>query len=218
MRGVLMSLVLVAVPIVQPAAQQRSTSSDRRWAVGLLVGSSSFSGAAEATSDSGERITFAPYRPSMTGLRITRGGNRLRLAASVQFGRPGLAIRGAQGSLEDGIQAEILLVGQSVYHLWSFAAGASTRLVRLAGDASLRPSLGLELQRWSASGSPALLILGGEAGLGLEVPLTGPFVAELSGAVGFTPSSPFRREDVPEEFRLRSTWRRTVAAAVYWRF
>jgi len=50
------------------------------------------------------------------------------------------------------------------------------------------------------------------------VPLRGHLVAEFTGALGYTPRSPFRREDVPEEFRLRSTWRRSIMGGVGWRF
>ena len=218
MRGVLVSLVLSAVPIVEVTAQQSRTPSDHRWALGLIVGSSSFGRAAEATGDSGERFTAAPYRPFMTGLRLTRGGSGLRVAASAQYGSAGIAFRGTEAAGDNAVSG-LLIVGEDIYDLWTFSAGASTRLVRLEGAASIRPSLGLELQRWSASGSPSLMILGGEAGLGLEVPLNRTFVAEFSGTVGFTPHSAFRTEDLTSaEFRPTSTWRRSVMAAVYWRF
>jgi hypothetical protein len=218
MRRFLGTLALAVVPMLALAAQPGSPAAGHKWAAGLVVGTSSFSGAAAGTGPEGEEITFVPYRPAITGLRVSRGGDGLRLGVSVQFGRPGLALRGVRPAGGDADQARVLIVGESLYHLWSFGAGASTRLFRLQGAASLRPSLGLELQRWSASGSPARLILGGEAGVGLEVPLTGSFVAEFTGALGFTPRSPFRQEDVPEETRLRSTWRRSIMGAVYWRF
>lgn len=219
MRGVLVSLMLTAVPIVLVTAQQGRTPSDHQWALGLIVGSSSFGRAAEATGDSGERFTAAPYRPFMTGLRLVRGGNGLRVAGSVQYGSAGIAFHGVQASGGDEGKSGLLIIGEDIYDLWSFSAEASTRLVRLEGAASIRPSVGLELQRWSASGSPSLIILGGEAGLGLEVPLNRTFVAEFSGIVGFTPHSAFRTEDLTSaEFRPRSTWRRSVMAAVYWRF
>jgi hypothetical protein len=52
----------------------------------------------------------------------------------------------------------------------------------------------------------------------LEVVLTRAFVATLEGELGFTPASPFRKEDLPVGFKLLSAWRRTLAAGVYWRF
>ena len=218
MRTILLGLALYVGTIHTSVAQRRPAAKEHRWAVGLLLGTTSFSGATDATGPDGEKLTFTPYRPAITGLRVSHGGNGLRLDASVQFGRPGLAFRGAQGSGAGAPDAGLLVVGESVYHLWTFGARATTELLRLEGAASLRPSLGLALERWSAPASPPRLIVGGEAGLGLEVPLKGPLVAEFTGALGYTPRSPFRREDVPEEFRLRSTWRKSIMGGVSWRF
>src|SRR6266545_3915293 len=210
MRTILAGLALGAAAILPLAAQERPPAREHRWAVGLVIGTTSFSGATEATGSEGERLTYSPYRPAITGFTITRGGSGLRLGVSGQFGRPGLAFRGAQGSDGGAPDAGLLVIGESVYHLWTFAARASARLVRLDGAASLRPSLGLLLEHWSAPDSRGRIIAGGEAGLGLEVPLKGRLAAELGGAVGYTPRSPFRREDVPEGFRLTSTWRRSI--------
>ncbi|HEV8357672.1 MAG TPA: hypothetical protein VGQ17_13045 [Gemmatimonadales bacterium] len=218
MRRFFGTLAPAVVPMIALAAQQGPAAADHKWAVGLVVGTSSFSGAAVGTGPNGEDIRFVPHRPGITGLRFSRGGGGLRLAVSAQFGRPGLGLHGVPGAPGEADQGGVLIVEESVYRLWSFGAGASTRLLRFQGAASLRPSLGLELQRWSASGSPSRLILGGEAGMGLEVPLTGSFVAEFTGVLGFTPRSPFRQEDVPEATRLRSTWRRSIMGAVHWRF
>ena len=218
MRTILLGLALGVGAIHTSAAQRRPAPSERRWAIGLLLGTTAFSGATDATGPDGEKLTYTPYRPAITGLRVSHGGNGLRLGGSVQFGRPGLAFRGAPESGGSEGDAGLLVVGESVYHLWTFGARASTALLRLDGAASLRPSLGLVLERWSAPASPARVIAGGEAGLGLEVPLKGHLVAEFTGALGYTPRSPFRREDVPGEFRLRSTWRRSIMGGVGWRF
>jgi hypothetical protein len=218
MRTILLGLALGVGVSHAAAAQRPPVPSGYRWEVGLLLGTTSFSGATDATGPNGEKLTYLPYRPAITGLRVSYGGGGLRLDASVAFGRPGLAFRGAQESGGAGPGAGLLVVGESVYHLWTFGARASTALLRLDGAASLRPSLGLVLERWSAPASPPRLIAGGEAGLGLEVPLKGPLVAEFTGALGYTPRSPFRREDVPQEFRLTSTWRKSVMVTASWRF
>src|ERR1041384_6914081 len=218
MRTILLGLALGVGSIHTSLAQRRPAPKEHRWAVGLLLGTTSFSGATDATGPDGEKLTYTPYRPAITGLRVSHGGNGLRLDASVQFGRPGLAFRGTQGSGPGAPDVGLLVVGESVYHLWTFGARAPPALLRLEAPAPPRPSLGLLPERWSAPASPPRLIAGGEAGLGLEVPLKGPLQAEFTGALGYTPRSPFRREDVPEEFRLTSTWRRSGAGAVDLRF
>src|SRR5258706_1582431 len=204
MRTILAGLALGAAAILPLAAQERPPARAHRWAVGLVIGTSTFSGATRARGPEGEPLSYRPYRPAITGLSITRGGGGLRLGVSGQFGRPGLAFRGAQGSGGGAADAGLLVIGESVYHLWTFAARASARLVRLDGAASLRPSLGLVLERWSAPDSPGRVIAGGEAGLGLEVPLKGRLAPELGGAGGHTPRSPVRREGGPEGVRLTS--------------
>jgi hypothetical protein len=74
------------------------------------------------------------------------------------------------------------------------------------------------MERWSAPGSPTRTIVGAQAGLGLEVMVSRAFAVDLGGELGFTPASPFQQADLPEGFRQRSTWRRTLGIAFAWRF
>ena len=80
-----------------------------------------------------EVIRALAIRPGIAGIRVSRGRSGVRLEASVQFGRPGLGFRGVQGAGGEAVEAGLLIVGESVYRLWTFAARASTRLVRLEG-------------------------------------------------------------------------------------
>ena len=106
---------------------------------------------------------------------------------------------------------------EDAYTVTSVTGSVSTRLVRLGGGPALRSSLGLTLEHWTASGATARTILGPQAGLSLEIGLSAAFTATLEGELGFTPSSPFQAADLPDGFRERSTWRRTLVAGLSWR-
>ena len=199
------------------AAQQAAAPLPGRWAVGLSIGTFSFTGASRGP-ETGEEVSFTPYRPMMLGLSLARGGNRLRVALSARYGESALAIRGLPVSDGDDVTSGVMLVAENAYHLGSFGLNASTRMLRLRGGPVLRPSIGVMLERWTAPGTPVRTIPGAQTGLSAEVALTGAFVAAVEGEFGFTPGSPFRRQELPQEFRPRSTWRRSLAAAVYWRF
>lgn len=196
---------------------QTSLALRGRWAAGLSIGVSSFSGVVEGTGPQGEATSFLPYRPTMWGIAVSHGTDQVRIAASARHGQAGLGIRGVPQE-EDGSAPALLVIAEDAYRVTSFTAGPSTQLLRLRGGPSVRGSLALEIQRWTAPGTPARTIAGGQAGLALEVVLTKAFVGTLEGELGFTPASPFNENDLPEGYRLRSAWRRTLGAAVYWRF
>ncbi len=187
-----------------------------RWALGLTLGVSSFRGVTEGTGPQGESVSFTPYRPTMWGIAAGYGITRLRVGVSARYGQAGLGIRGVPPS--DGPAGGVLVIAENAYHVAAFTAGVSTHLVRLYGGPALRPSLALGLERWTAPGTPARNIVGGQAGLAMEIALTRVFVASLEGELGFTPASPFFSADLPEGYRARSAWRRTLAAGLYWRF
>jgi hypothetical protein len=187
-----------------------------RWAIGLSIGVSNFSSVTQGKDSDGATLGLAPYRPTMWGLGLAYGREHLRLAVTARYGQAGLR---AQGLLDDEAASPgAIIIAPNALHVAVFTAALSTRLLRLRGGPALRPSFALGLERWTGAGSPTRTILSGQAGLALEVILTRAFVATLEGELGFTPASPFRKEDLPEGFKLLSAWRRTLAAGVYWRF
>ena len=200
------------------AAQPPSALIRGRWALGVSVGVSSFSAASEGTAADGEHIEFNAYRPTMLGVALAFGGERLRLNASARYGEPGLGARGVTVPDGEGSATGALVVLDAAYHLTSFTLGSSTRLLRLRGGPALRPSLALNLERWTGAGSPTRSVLAGQAGLTLEFALTRAFVGTLEGELGYSPASPFRKEDVPQDFVRHGVWRRSLAGGLYWRF
>lgn len=189
-----------------------------RWAVGVSLGVSSYGSATEGKDADGGALRFFPYRPTLWGIAVQRGGERFRIGFAARYGEPGLGARGVTLSEDGSTTPGALIVVDRAFHLSMFTAGVSTQLARLRGGPSLRPSLGLDLQRWTGAGSATRSLIGGQAGLALEIVLTRAFAASLEGELGFTGASPFRQEDLPEGFARRSAWRRTLAAGLYWRF
>ncbi len=212
MRKLLGPVLLGALAVTTPApAQNVPPSRGGGWRLGLTIGTSTFNGAAAGQDEAGAALVFRPYRPTMVGLGLTYERDRARLALLAKYGQPGLGFRGVQ---DPGDAAGLLIVVENAFHLASLTASAGTRIATLRGGPALRSSIGLTLERWSAPGTPTRTLLGPQAGLALEFALTGRLRASLEGELGFTPGSPFQAEDLPEGFRLRSTWRRTLQAGV----
>lgn len=214
MRGMPGSIVLACLVAAAPLeAQAAPPGRGGAWRLGLTVGTSTFNGAAVTTDESGANLVFRPYRPTMFGLHLTRGRERTRLGLSVKYGQPGLGFRG-QPDAADGNATGVLIVAEDAFNLASVSASVGTRIATLRGGPSLRSSLGISIEHWSAPGTPSRTLLGPLAGLALEFALSGSLFAHLDGELGFTPGSPFHVEDLPEGFRLRSTWRRTLQAGL----
>ncbi|NOT07662.1 MAG: hypothetical protein HOP28_05565 [Gemmatimonadales bacterium] len=212
-------ILFLVPPMVQ--AQPAPGGHQKKWLVGLSVGTFTFDGAAKGRSDTGEPLTFVPHRPTMSGLLIGFGGERSRLTLSVRTGQAGLRLRGVPSAEVAEAEAPapgIVLIFEDAFALGEFTVSASRVLTRLKGGPALRPSLGVTLQRWSAPDMPARSVWGGQAGLGLEMQVIGSWVASFEVEAAYTSDSPFRRQDLPEGFAIRSTWRRSLAVAVGWRF
>jgi len=220
MRFSLLGSAATALALALPAiamAQRTDAPTRGRWAFGLTLGASSFSGATEGTGPAGEPVAFAPYRPTMWGIAVAYGGNGLRAGLSLEHGQPGIGFRGVPPTSSGETLPGLLIVAENAFKLTTMTASLSERLLRLRGGPFLRPSLGLVVERWSAPGSPVRTIGGAQAGLAVEVMVTRTVAAELGGELGLTPSSPFRKADLPEGFRQRSTWRKTLAIGLAWR-
>ena len=216
MRRIALCLTVLYACAAGASAQAAAPHLRGSWSLGITVGVSSFSAGTEGEDAEGQRIQFSPYRPTMWGVAAAYGCEGRRIGVAAQYGEAGLAARGA--ARDDGSGSGGLVVTEDAYHLTSFSLFASDRLLRLRGGPALRPALGVQLERWTGAGAPSRTVLGGYGGLAVEVLLTNSVVGTLSGELGFVPASPFRREDLPEGFDQRSTWRRTLAFGVAWRF
>lgn len=209
--------VLVASLLVAGAAvaQTAAPGSGKAWGVTLGVGTSTFTGATASTDPAAGDLVFRPHRPTMVGLGVTYGREGMRIGLAAKYGQPGLGFRGVP---EEGDLTPLLLVAENAFSLTSITASAGTRIATLRGGPALRSSLGVTMEVWSADGTPNRTVVGPQAGLGLEFEVAGSLVAQVDGELGFTPGSPFLEADLPEGFRRRSTWRRTLQAGLGLRF
>lgn len=207
-----LALAMPASGVTQTAARSRAG----KLSFGISIGTSTFSSAAQGTGDDGGTLRFTPYRPTMLGARAGYDAGALRLEASAATGEPGLAVRGAD--LTDEFDSNgVLIVVENAYRIRALAAGASVFLVRLRGGPVLRGIAAATMERWTSPETPPRTVAGGEAGLGMEVALTGSLFARAEAMLGVTPASPFREEDLPGGFRQRTTWRRSLGVGVNWR-
>lgn len=217
MRMPLGCLAMLQAFLVSPGTAQAVQAPRSPWSVAVSIGTSTFNGSTSGIGDGGEKLVFAPYRPTMLGIAVAYGREKLRIGLTARNGDAGIGFRGVPVTDEGEALPGVLIIAEDSYTLTSVTGSVSTRLARLGGGPALRSSLGLTMERWTAPGAAARTIFGPQAGLSLEIGLTAAFTATIEGELGFTPSSPFREEDLPEGFRERSTWRRTLVAGVSWR-
>lgn len=212
---VLAWIACLSLGTVSAAAQTPGAPREGKLALGASLGTSVFSGAARGTGDGGEQLLFIPYRPTMYGIKVAYGRNALRFEATVRAGAAGLAVRGAELSDVEG--ESLLIVIENAFRVRAISAGASARLGRLRDGPALRASAAILVERWTSPDMPARTVPGAQAGLGLEVALSGRLSAEAEALLGLTPASPFRTEDLPDGFRQSRTWRRSLGVGVSWR-
>ena len=198
------------------AGQTRSAASPGKWSVGLSIGTSTFTGAAEGQSEEGDRLSFVPHRPTMISGRVGFGG-RTRVELALGYGAPGLALRGATVPEADAPGEDVLLVVEGFYDLYQVSAEASRRLAGFHGGPELRGVLGAFAERWSAGEVRSRVIGGVSAGFSLDLALSRRLAARAWAGLGYSPASPFNGGDLPEGFERRGTLRRLLSVGVDYR-
>jgi hypothetical protein len=201
---------LAFIPVTAAGAQSGQSS----LRAGLSVATIAFRGATEPVEDRSDNLTALPFRPTMWGITLAYGAAGMRVRLTAAYGQPGLMLRGNPAATPDEAGEALLIIADNVFKLSAGSATISIPVKQFSAGPSLRPSLGLLLERWSSPGAQAQTIVGGQAGLLLEVPLTRSLSGSVTGDVGYTPSSPFKEEGVPQGFKTRSTWRRTLSGGV----
>ncbi len=211
MRRILSWITALALVPVTAAGAQPERGSLR---MGFGIGTMAFGGAAEPIEDRGDNLRAMPFRPTMWGITISYGSAGMRVGLAAAYGQPGMAVRGNPPGTPDAAGDGLLIVADNAFRLTAFSATISTRLKHFSAGPSLRPSLGLLLERWASPGTPTQTLLGAGAGLLLEIPLTRSLSGTVLGEAGYTPGSPFRMTSLPDGFRSRSTWRRAISGGV----
>ena len=195
-----MRILLILTCCLAAAAPARGQTN--RWHVALEAGEIRIGGSSVDTS-SDSTGAFRPFRPATLGLRIERGLNRLGIGIGLLYGQADPALIGRDATVIGyGGPLRLLELAPAVsWRLTGIGAGA----VYLAG--------GPVFDRWSWAEGPTRWRFGGEVSATLEAPLGGNAALVARGGVGRT-ASVFERADLPEDFELRPSWRRSIALGV----
>ena len=184
------------------AAAAPARGQTNRWHMALEAGEIRFGGSSVDTS-SDSSGAFRPFRPATLGLRIERSLSRLGIGIGVLYGQADPALIGRD--------ATVIGYGGPL-RLLELAPAVSWRLTTL-GAGGLYVAGGPVVDRWSWAEGPTRWRFGGEVSATVEAPLGGSAALVARGGVGRTPSI-FERTDLPEEFELRPSWRRSIALGV----
>jgi hypothetical protein len=173
-----------------------------RWRLAIEAGEIRFGGSSVDTS-SDSSGAFRPFRPATLGLRIERGLDRLGVGIGVMYGEADPALVGRD--------ATVIGYGGAL-RLLELAPAVSWRLT-LLGAGGLYLGGGPVIDRWSWSEGPTRWRVGGELSATVSAPLGGAAALVARAGVGRT-ASIFEAADLPEEFELRPSWRRSIALGV----
>jgi hypothetical protein len=127
----------------------------------------------------------------------------------------GLRLRGAP---DPDNEAGVVILSEDVFRLTTMALAGSAPVARLRGGPVLRLGGGVGLEWWAAENTPTRRILMVEGIACLEAAIAGPLVAQLAAGLGYSPASPFRTTDLPEEFSARAMWRKEITVGIGVRF
>ena len=184
------------------AAATPACGQTNRWRLALEAGEIRFGGSSVDTS-SDSSGAFRPFRPATLGLRIERGLDRLGVGIGVMYGEADPALVGRD--------ATVIGYGGAL-QLLELAPAVSWRLTSL-GAGGLYLGGGPVIDRWSWSEGPTRWRVGGEISATVAAPLCGAAALVSRAGVGRT-ASIFEAADLPEEFELRPSWRRSIALGV----
>jgi hypothetical protein len=194
LRPLLLFTVLLAW--CRPAAAQ--------WRVSVEVGADRFwGGSIETTPD---QRSFRPYRPTVVGLGLERRMTSVGIGVRLRY-----------------VDAAIALVGEGaavavngVFDIYGISPEITYRLARVGGNNELLVHAGPLIEAWSIIDEGTDVHLGVQGGLSLRVPLGGRFAGSLTLGGAVSPS-PFKPEQLEQNYEPRTLWRRGVAGRLEYR-
>jgi hypothetical protein len=175
-----------------------------QWAVTAEIGAARFWGASAETGGSGP--SFRPYRPTVLGVGLEHQGVRLGWAVRLQYAGASLALEG-----KDAIAAV-----KGALDFYGVSPELTLRLTTLRGGLRLQLSGGPLLEFWELGVDVSHVLLGGQAGVALDLPLSARVTARLRASGAVTPS-PFDREDLEPGYEPKVLWRRGLSVGVQYR-
>jgi hypothetical protein len=175
-----------------------------QWTISGGIRAPRFSGGAiEATTES----SLSPYRPTVFGIGLERGGRRMGMGLRVYYTSSSLALEA--NDAVTAVKDALTMYGAEVQ--------TSLRLARVGQEGVLRVYAGPLLEFWDLGGSVTRTRLGISADLGLEIPFGGHWSGAVRAGAALTPSSPFTQEDLDAAFQPRALWRREIEGSLRYR-
>jgi hypothetical protein len=175
-----------------------------RWTAQLEVGADRYWGGSVSITD--EHRSFRPYRPTVFGIGLERGGKSLGLGLQLRYLEASLGLEGPGAvAAVDGIFQVVSLAPELTYHV-----------ATLGPMAELRLHAGPLLEFWDLIDQDAKTRLGAQAAASLDIPLGGRFAGSVLFGLAVTPS-PFEAEQLGSGFETSTLWRRRVAGALRYR-
>src|SRR5919107_1141152 len=180
------------------------TPASAQWAVSLDVGSDRFWGGSQEIAPEGK--SFRPYRPTVLGLGLEHHGERLGLGLGLRYTAASLGLEGPGA----------VVAAEGAFTVIGVAPEVSYRVATLGPGNRLLVHLGPVLEVWHLVDQEWRVRAGGQAAVSLVVPVGGRIGLTVGGNLAVV-SSPFRTEELLNQYDLRPLWRRGVAAGLQYR-
>lgn len=201
------SLVVFPLLLSLFAPVQIASAQSRPWSITVEVGLARFGGTSVDTTGFPGDPQLLPASPTSYGARVAREVGRVRLGLGYARLKSGLSIRSSD---------LIIVTREATLTLDEFTPEIGVRLVRLGTGVEVWLSAGPTLDLWSFTAESSRFLVGGQAGVTLEAPLGGAWVASLR-AGGTISGSVIPVEDLPVEFLQRPTRRGAVGVGLTYR-
>jgi len=174
-----------------------------QWLVGLEVGADRFWGGSEDTTS--EDLSFRPYRPTTFAGTLERRSGKVGVGLRLQYSEASLGLEGSEG----------VAAVKGVFTVYSISPELSYRIASVS-DNQLHLRLGPLIEIWDIIDQGARTRAGAQGAVAFTVPLGQRFSVVASGALALI-ASPFEEGDLPDEYEIKSLWRRRFAGGLQYR-
>jgi hypothetical protein len=172
-----------------------------QWTLSVAVGSDRFWGGSQEIAP--ERKSFRPYRPTVLGLGLEHRGKELGFGLALRYTAASLGLEGP----------DAVVAAEGAFTVIGVAPEVSYRIATLGPGNRLLIHLGPLVEVWHPVDEEWRVRAGGQAAVSLVVPVGGRFGLSLGANVAVI-ASPFRADELLDQYDLRPLWRRGVAAGL----
>jgi hypothetical protein len=176
-----------------------AASARAQWSISLGVESDRFWGG--SLENSPEQKSFRPYRPTVMDLGLERRSGVLGLGMRARYSQASLGLEGGG----------VVLAAEGAFTTVGLAPEVSYQLTTMGPGNRLLVHLGPLAEFWHPADEEWRTRFGAQGAVTLDVPLGGPFALSLGGNLAVI-SSPFKSDELLNQYELRALWRRGFMA------